>query len=229
MIECETQSEITIYKNAIDKESKRPSTSSEECDTSDELIDPIAFVEKEVQSGIEEPQPGTSRSHSQPDRRFVLEKSKTGAKDRAIEASKKRMHESETLKARIYDVTGNENQIDNTLNRLRLDHAMQGGRSMDDSYMLVASHVEDSIRAKILNHEYIDFAKLLRRDKPGMGDEDGQKMMMVNKGGLSYWVPMQDRNGNISSYQKWEQAYRVFLDIYTGQYPERTTEFNIII
>ena len=40
---------------------------------------------------------------------------------------------------------------------------------------------------------------------------------MVNKGGLSYWVPVADHETTaISNYGKWEQAFRVFSNIYTS-------------
>ena len=56
-------------------------------------------------------------------------------------------------------------------------------------------------------------------------------MTMINKEGYSYWVPMADK-GTINGYTKWDQAFRVFLDIYTGKFPERTSEliqYNYII
>ena len=49
-------------------------------------------------------------------------------------------------------------------------------------------------------------------------------MMMVNKGGMSYWVPVSDKVTVINCFYKWDQAFRVFLDIYLGEYPERTSE-----
>ena len=57
-----------------------------------------------------------------------------------------------------------------------------------------------------------------------MDSEDMQKMVMVNKGGMSYWVPMSDKQNSISNYNKWDQAFRVYLDIYTSKYPECTSE-----
>ena len=98
--------------------------------------------------------------------------------------------------------------IDTNINQLRLESLKSpDGRSMDDNYMLVASHVDEVTRDKILNHEYIDFAKLLRKDKPGSGfEEDQQCMMMVNKGGMSYWVPLEKSN-SINNYHKWDQAF----------------------
>ena len=96
-------------------------------------------------------------------------------------------------------------------------------RHIDDDYLLVASHIDESTSLKVINHEYIDFSRLLRRDKNAY-DEEQQKMMMVNKGGMSFWVPVSDRSTNIGSFTRWDQAFRFYLDIYTGVYPERTSE-----
>ena len=38
-------------------------------------------------------------------------------------------------------------------------------------------------------------------------------MEMVNHGGLSYWVPISDRNDqNISSIAKWEEAFHIYTE-----------------
>ena len=55
--------------------------------------------------------------------------------------------------------------------------------NVDGDYQLVASHLNDGTREKIVNQEYVDFAKLLRRDRLG-GEDEHQKMVMVNKGWL---------------------------------------------
>ena len=134
--------------------------------------------------------------------------------------------DAEAAKARILNAKGKDQHfIDTNLNQLRLESLKSpDSRSMHENYMLVASHVDEVTRDKILNHEYIDFAKLLHKDKPGSGfEDDQQRMMMVNKGGMSYWVPMEKSN-SINNYHKWDQAFRVYLDIYTTCYPEQTSE-----
>ena len=51
--------------------------------------------------------------------------------------------------------------------------------------------------------------------KDRMTQEDDNRMEMVNKRGMSYWVPVSDHEAaNINSYAKWEQAFRVFSNIY---------------
>ena len=41
---------------------------------------------------------------------------------------------------------------------------------------------------------------------------------------MSFWFPVADKSTSIGSFSKWDQAFRVFLDIYNGSYPERTSE-----
>ena len=69
--------------------------------------------------------------------------------------------------------------------------------------------------------------------KDKIGIEDHQQIEMVNRGGLSYWIPISDRdNVSISSYSKLEQAFKVFSNIYTEYFPSRSSEliqYNHII
>ena len=72
--------------------------------------------------------------------------------------------------------------------------------------------------------EYIDFAKLLPRDR--LMCEENNQMEIVCKGGLTYFVPVSDReaNGQINNFFKWEQAFHMFANIYTQAYPHKATK-----
>ena len=64
--------------------------------------------------------------------------------------------------------------------------------------------------------------------------EDDHCMELVSRGGSTFFVPVADRenSGVISSFNKWEQAFRVFANIYTRIYPDRVPElvqYNHII
>ena len=48
---------------------------------------------------------------------------------------------------------------------------------VDEKYMLMGSHLDENICKKIINHEYVDFAKLLPRDRVGL--EEDQCMELV--------------------------------------------------
>ena len=94
---------------------------------------------------------------------------------------------------------------------------------VDEKFLAVAAHVDESLKEKILKSEYVDFAKLLPRDK--VQSEDDNRIEMINQGGHTYWVPAKDRNlGTISSYSRWEQAFRVYSDIFTWKFPEKASE-----
>ena len=58
-------------------------------------------------------------------------------------------------------------------------------------------------------------------------------MEMVNKGGLSYWIPISEQEStSVNSFYKWEQAFRVFSNIYMEAYPAKANElvqYNHII
>ena len=42
-------------------------------------------------------------------------------------------------------------------------------------------------------------------------------MEIVNKGGMTYWVPLSDKEGTaINSFYCWEQAFRVFSNMWYG-------------
>ena len=59
-------------------------------------------------------------------------------------------------------------------------------------------------------------------------------MELINKGGQTFFVPVGDRDGSlaISNFQKWEQAFRIFSNVYLQQFPHKATEllqYNHII
>ena len=129
------------------------------------------------------------------------------------------IRDTEAAKTRIYKVKGNE--LVNYHSSL-----------LDEGYLFVGSHIDQVTRTKIGNGEYLDLVKLMQKDK--LSVEEDNRMEIVNRGGMSYWVPISDRDSNsgITSYAKWEQAFRVFSHIYTGFHPHKTGEliqYNHII
>ena len=69
--------------------------------------------------------------------------------------------------------------------------------------------------------------------KDKIGQEEDHHMEIINRGGLTYWVPASDREiTSISSYGKWKQAFRVFSNIFTQHFPDKAGEliqYNHII
>ena len=102
---------------------------------------------------------------------------------------------------------------------------------IDEEYIVVGSHIDELTKRKIANGEYIDFTKLIPKDKVTM--EDDNRMEIINKGGLTYWLPVNDRESSaITNFNRWEQAFRVFSNIFTAFHPGKAGElfqYNHII
>ena len=92
---------------------------------------------------------------------------------------------------------------------------------IDESYIVVGSHLDSTTIEKIEQGKYIDFGKLVPRDWVLM--EDDQRLEMVMRGGRTYYVPVNETT-TISSFAKWEQAFRVYSNIYTKAHPHRSSE-----
>ena len=59
---------------------------------------------------------------------------------------------------------------------------------IDEDYLLIGGHLDETIQNKIVKGEYVDFGKLLPKDRI-LVEEDG-RMEMVVKEGRTFWVPV---------------------------------------
>ena len=233
----QSQSETTIYQQAVRKANEaselnkrilegiasvrdRLSSSSEEeeiINTSDESndvlkglieIDALNIAGDRGRGGgkkspkqdrwEEEPRPHCSRDN--PDNR-----------DRVV-------MEAERAKARIFNIPGKSTNNASAIDLHKWQTAM-----IDESYVTIGTHLDLSLRQKIESGGYVDLSRLLPRDK--IVTEEDHRMEMVIKGGMTYWVPISDRElSSITSYIRWEQAFRVYMNIFSKAQPERVTE-----
>ena len=138
------------------------------------------------------------------------------------------VREAEASKARMLQVPGNENSPN-----LGINENMSTGMG-DLQHHVVANYIEDSLRMRIENGEYVDFARLLPRNRVLL--EEDTRMELVNKNGHTYFVPASSHGSAdsavISSFSRWEQAFRVFSNIFTNRFPHRSSEliqYNHII
>ena len=100
---------------------------------------------------------------------------------------------------------------------------------MDQDYAVVGAHIDDTTQEKIKLGQYVDFSKLLPRDK--ILTEEDSHMELVIRNGKTYWVLVSE-GINICNFNRWEQAFRVYSNIYTQANPERAgqlIEYNHII
>ena len=124
------------------------------------------------------------------------------------------VREAKKAKARMYEVPGKD-YIDANLNVSQID----------EDYQMIDSHVDESLKKRIQAFKYIDFVKLVSHNWVLHDDEGGQRLEIVNRNGLSYLSPVADlENVSISSYSKWEQAFRVYSNILTSRFPGKATK-----
>ena len=70
--------------------------------------------------------------------------------------------EAEAAKAQLFPLSGNEQEHFN----------YQFTAKIDEDYLVVMGHIDDSMQTKIVRGEYVDFGKLLPRDQI-LAEEDG--------------------------------------------------------
>ena len=74
----------------------------------------------------------------------------------------------------------------------------------DDDFFHITCHVDPGLKSKIERGEFVELDKLF--SKEGAMLNDAKKIELVNRGGTTFFAPVQDKDTKISSIQKWEQA-----------------------
>ena len=95
---------------------------------------------------------------------------------------------------------------------------------LDDEFLHVTCHLEDSITIKIKRGEFIELEKLLNKAMNPLRQDCEGKMDLVNKDGHSYFVPSSDKEYKINNVKMWEKAFRIYVMIYTEENPARAPE-----
>ena len=194
-------SDLTIYERAVKDKTRESSSSEDLIDTSDEqinnsdetinpacdgeapqsekiqstghnntfnvnMIDQVLnnIAEQTLRDGkkkedrykrAENPQPSTSRDRDRsPD-----------------ELADQLVKQAELSKAQIYDTPGKHDE-------LNVANDFVHSSLVDQNYKIVGAHVDPATRAKIVNNEYIDFAKLIPRDRV-LTEEDNRVQWII--------------------------------------------------
>ena len=93
---------------------------------------------------------------------------------------------------------------------------------VNETYMMVASHLDELTIKKIEQGDFVDFLRLIPKDKV-VSESEETEMKMIMKEGKTFYVPVRDGQ-SITGFGKWEQAFRVYSNIYTRIHLERATE-----
>ena len=210
----------TIYKNAVEK--RMSSSSDEIMELSGEFFEPndeFFFPEhQQAQSGksVQNREKLTSPSVMNRSMARVAEQSREESPE---EKALNQIREAEASKARMFPPTGE------TPLQVPFDLIAK----LDQDYEVVANHVDEATQQKIVKGEYIDFSKLLPRNKILVEEEGYLELIMKN--GKAFWSPFSE-TVSISGFNHWEQAFRIYSNIYTKAYPHRASEliqYNHII
>lgn len=95
---------------------------------------------------------------------------------------------------------------------------------IDMKHFHLTSHVDRKLKASILEGDFtVDFRKLLPVSRSRCKTDS--RLNMINEGGRPYFVPAdRDSVKEITSYKQWEVAYRVFMGVMIGKWPEKADE-----
>ena len=144
------------------------------------------------------------------------------------------VRQAEAAKARMNDVSGTSHtdniQVCNLGYNAGFENELTRSLMADENFLLVVAHVDDQLKQRIEDGEYIDFNRLIPRDR--VFQEEDNHLEMFSKDDHTYWAPARERSNGISSFQCWEQAFRVYSDIYTQAHPTKAAEliqYNHII
>ena len=92
------------------------------------------------------------------------------------------------------------------------------------TFVHITCHVDQSLVSKIAEGEYVELDKLLPRQK-GSGLPTGEpKTELVFWEGKPVFLPYTDKNKVINGVRRWEQAFRVYVAIYSQANPSRSAE-----
>ena len=218
----DASSEITLYKRAVPINSGREISFNPELDQQiDQLLNQTRLQagEKHNTSSSSEDFIDTSDENIQVDNNSqyisdMTEKTqpkpatpKRVANNLSTEGNAAKMiQEAEKARATMFEVPGKYNTS-----------------QIDEDYQMIDSHLDDSLKHKIQAFEYVDFARLISKNK-SLRDEEGQRLEIVNKNGMSFLSPVAEGNITINSYGKWEQAFRVYSNVLTTKFPAKSTE-----
>ena len=138
----------------------------------------------------------------------------------ADERAKDLITEAEQARAEMFEVEGKSNPTPVSLGLLHKRNI----QLIDNDYQMIDAHVDEAMRKKIVNYEYVDLSKLLVKNKNSR--EEDNRLEFVTKNGMTFLAPVSDRDvsGGINSDHKWEQAFRVYSNILTTSFPEKATE-----
>ena len=97
----------------------------------------------------------------------------------------------------------------------------------DADFMVSTCHVDTSIGDKARSGKFVELDKLLNKSLKDITPQgaDKYRLDLVNKEGQSYLVASTpDKDVKITGYRRWEQAFKVYMIMFSESNPTRATE-----
>ena len=236
----------TIYKDAVEK---RTSSSSEEGlvdeliinkDCGKKIINADYFTgedssdenyAQEDEGDTMEAEAGSSGYNCDRARSTTPRRSRTRTRSRsrsppllsAEEKADRMIWEAEEAKAKLFTPQGRCRLLRQQLRHNEYKFTVK----IDEDYSVIGGHVDSALQQKIARGEYIDFGRLIPKDKM-LPDDDTDRFELTVKNGKTYWSPVTE-TVNIN---KREQAFQVYSNIYNQRFPHKATkliQYNHVI
>ena len=96
----------------------------------------------------------------------------------------------------------------------------------DADFMISTCHVDPALVAKIVLGKYIALEKLLNKSLRDVKDDEQFKVDVVTRDGQKYLVAGNavEKENKIQSVKRWDQAFKVYMMIYSQANPTRAVE-----
>ena len=224
-----TQSAITIYQKAVPRvnaedslglslrNTRKESLSSDDfVETSDESPEGLNPINAHFFADV-----SMGEKHGQPEIRYEVQPGTSGENKEPTpkEQAEQLVLEAEKSRALMYDIAGKHNV------QFPTQVAFQQISLMDQDYQMIDVHLDNHLKQRIWAFEYTDLSRVLSQGR-NVFEEEGQRLEFINKNGSTYLSPATDKGDvtAISSYFKWEQAFRICSNVLTSKFPHKATK-----
>ena len=122
---------------------------------------------------------------------------------------------------------GHQPQIENTQNLIPNNIPNIGVGVSDDDFFHLTCHIDPTLIHKIEKGEFVELEKLLPKERLSRTGEENRLEWVQREGG-TFLVPAQ-KDAKISSFHRWEQAFRAYVTIYCSANPKGRKRFGSIL
>ena len=176
----------------------------------------------------QQPRASTSRLDNNEERREQISNARNIAENAIIEAERHKARIQQPNRGKSEFCSPNPIDFNNQMRTPKCDtevlRHLRYLDSEDDEFFHTTCHIEETLKEKIGKGGFVELEKLIQKRILQSGPKDDSRMQLVNRDGVSYFVPSIDRETKIDGIKKWEQAFRVYTTIYCKANPTRAGE-----